>query len=84
MGVVIVSEGGSHYLVVTKLKFNYMNNMDEYKACIIGLRAALDMNMREIMVFGDLDLIVQQTRGDWQTQDYKLIPYHKYLIRDHL
>ena len=54
--------------------------MAEYKVCIIGLQAPLDMDIKEITGFGDSDLIVQQTRGDWQTQDFKLIPYHKYMI----
>ena len=80
IGAVIVSEGGIHHPIVTKLKFDCTNNMAEYEACIIGLRAALDMGIKDITVFGDSDLIIQQTRGDWQTRDFKLIPYHKYMI----
>nr|XP_009597343.1 uncharacterized protein K02A2.6-like [Nicotiana tomentosiformis] len=30
--------------------------MEKYKACIFGLRLAIDMNIQELLVIGDLDL----------------------------
>ena len=33
---VLVSESGQHYPMVTKLRFNCTNNMDEYEACVLG------------------------------------------------
>ena len=32
--------------------------MAEYKACILGLRRAIDMNVLELLVIGDLDLLM--------------------------
>ena len=40
IGAIIVSEGGIHHPIVTKLKFGCTNNIAEYEACIIGLQAA--------------------------------------------
>ena len=54
-----MSEGGIHHPIITKLKFDCTNNMAEYEAYIIGLRAIMDMDIKEITVFGDSDLIVQ-------------------------
>ncbi|XP_070037141.1 uncharacterized protein [Nicotiana tomentosiformis] len=34
--------------------------MAEYEACILGLRLAIDMNVRELPVIGDSDLLVHQ------------------------
>jgi ribonuclease HI len=42
-----------------KLEFETTNNVAEYEALILGLRAAKDMGIEEISVFGDAELIVQ-------------------------
>ncbi|XP_075099044.1 uncharacterized protein LOC142175933 [Nicotiana tabacum] len=55
--VVLVSETGQHYQVSAKLRFPSTNNMEEYEACILGLRLAIDMNIQELLVIGDLDLL---------------------------
>ncbi|XP_070054791.1 uncharacterized protein [Nicotiana tomentosiformis] len=31
--------------------------MEEYEACILGLRLAIDMNVQELLVIGDSDLL---------------------------
>ncbi|XP_058106343.1 uncharacterized protein LOC131249555 [Magnolia sinica] len=33
-------------------------------------------NVKKLRVFGDSQLIINQTNGDWRTKDEKLIPYH--------
>lgn len=53
--------------------------MTEYEACIIGLQAALDLNIRDVDVYGDSTLIICQAVGEWRTKDPKLVPYHRYL-----
>ncbi|XP_070025295.1 uncharacterized protein [Nicotiana sylvestris] len=73
IGVVLVSETGQHYLVSTKLNFPCTNNMAEYEACILGLRFSIDMNIPELMVIGDLDLLVHQVLGEWATKNTKIL-----------
>ncbi|XP_070022273.1 uncharacterized protein [Nicotiana sylvestris] len=60
IGAVLVSETGQHYLVSAKLRFLCTNNMAEYEACILGLNVAIDMNIQELLVIGNLDLLVHQ------------------------
>ncbi|XP_070046569.1 uncharacterized protein [Nicotiana tomentosiformis] len=60
IGVVLVSETGQHYPVSAKLRFSCTNNMAKYEACIVGLRLAIDMNVQEFLVIGDLDRLVHQ------------------------
>ena len=55
------------------------NNIVEYEACITGLETALDLGVRQLEIHGDSNLVIQQTRGIWRTQDEKLKPYHAYL-----
>jgi len=79
IGAVIISETGHHYPVTAQLRFYCTNNMAEYEACILGLRLAADMGIREILVMGDSDLLVHQIQGEWETRDLKLIPYRQCL-----
>ncbi|GKU89512.1 hypothetical protein SLEP1_g3641 [Rubroshorea leprosula] len=79
LGALLVSPKGDHFLIAIKLDFACTNNIAEYEACIAGIHAALDMNVRDLEIYGDSALIICQTNGDWQTKDPKLIPYHQYL-----
>ncbi|XP_070014437.1 uncharacterized protein [Nicotiana sylvestris] len=76
---VLISEIGHHYPVTTQFRFYCTNNMAEYEACILGLRLAVDMGVQEVLVLGDLDLLVHQILGEWETQNLKLILYRQYL-----
>ncbi|XP_059627759.1 uncharacterized protein LOC132270603 [Cornus florida] len=81
IGAIIVSNVNlMHYPIATKLKFYCTNNMAKYKAYIIGLQAALDIAIEKLIVFSDLELIINQITGEWQVKNAKLIPYNRYLI----
>ena len=55
------------------------NNIVEYEACILGLETALDLRVRQLEIHMDSNLVIQQTRGIWRTQDANMKPYHAYL-----
>ncbi|XP_048140320.1 uncharacterized protein LOC125316331 [Rhodamnia argentea] len=78
-GAVLISPDGQHYPVAAKLLFPCTNNIAEYEACILGLQAAVEMEIRRPQVYGDSALIILQTEGKWKTRDPKLIPYHEFL-----
>ncbi|PKI71851.1 hypothetical protein CRG98_007756 [Punica granatum] len=46
---------------------------------ILYLTAAIDLNVKELEVFGDSMLTIFQTLKQWKTKDPKLVPYHEYL-----
>ncbi|XP_070024879.1 uncharacterized protein [Nicotiana sylvestris] len=58
IGVVLVSKTGQHYPVSAKLRFPCTNNTAEYKAYILGLSKAIDMNIQELLVIRDSDLLI--------------------------
>ena len=41
-----------------KLEFETTNNVAEYEALVIGLRAAKEMGIQEVAVFGDAKFVV--------------------------
>jgi ribonuclease HI len=78
---VIISPDKKQYLVSVKLQFGCTNNTAEYEACILGLEAALKLNIRKIDMYGDSMLIICEVKGEWQTKEEKLRPYQEYLSK---
>ncbi|XP_070005399.1 uncharacterized protein [Nicotiana sylvestris] len=72
---VLVLETSQYYLVFAKLKFPCTNNIEEYEACILGLRLSIDMNIQGLLIIGDLDLLIHQVLREWATKNAKILPY---------
>jgi len=68
------------YIPMTaRLCFNCTNNITEYEACGMGIRASLEYKARSLNVYGDSTLVIHQIKGEWETRDQKLIPYKGYI-----
>ncbi|XP_017613957.1 uncharacterized protein LOC108459105 [Gossypium arboreum] len=80
VGVVLISPNGDHYLFTCKLDFNCTNNMIEYEACIMRIRAAIDHKIKVLEVYGDSVLVIYQLKGAWEKRDPKLISYRKLVL----
>ena len=53
--------------------------MAEYKACNLCLKIAIDMNVYELLVFGDSDLMIHQVQEEWAVKKPKIIHYVQYV-----
>ena len=51
-----------------KLEFVTTNNIVEYEALILVLRAAKELGIQRIYVYGDSELVVQQVRDKYQVK----------------
>ena len=58
IGAVLVSPEGNHYPLTARLNFFCTNNIAEYEACIMGLRAAIERNVKTLEVYGDSALVM--------------------------
>jgi ribonuclease HI len=74
-GVVFVSPAQETISLSYKLEFEATNNVAEYEALILGLRAAREMGIQEVAVFGDAELVVQQIRSAYQAKHPRLRSY---------
>ncbi|GKV07041.1 hypothetical protein SLEP1_g18851 [Rubroshorea leprosula] len=61
LGTVLVSPKGDHFPIAIKLDFACTNNIAEYEACVARIYVALDMNVRDLEIYGDSALIICQT-----------------------
>jgi ribonuclease HI len=83
VGVVFVSPAQETIYFPYKLEFETTNNVAEYEALVLGLRAAKDMGIEELSVFGDrrairfgdVELIFHQIKNLYQTKNPRLRSY---------
>ncbi|KAK5832625.1 hypothetical protein PVK06_016427 [Gossypium arboreum] len=76
VGAVLVSPEANHYPLTARLNFFCTNKIAEYEACIMGLRAAIERNVKTLEVYGDLALVIYQIHGDWEVRGSKLVKYN--------
>jgi ribonuclease HI len=72
---VIVSPSGVDIDLSVRLEFACTNNQVEYESLLHGLEYLRDLGARDVDVFGDSNLIVQQIRGESQCLDGVLNSY---------
>ncbi|XP_016707010.1 uncharacterized protein [Gossypium hirsutum] len=77
IGAILVSPSEDYHPFTSKLDFDCTNNMAEYEACIMGIRAAIEQKIKSLEVCGDSALVIYQLKGDWETRDPKLIRYQR-------
>ena len=77
ISAIIISPEGCHTPFTVRLCFNYTNNMAEYEACIIGLKAAIDLRIKFLSVFRDSALVISQIKGEWDMKHLNLISYKR-------
>lgn len=58
-GILIVSPEHTHTHISAKLNFIVTNNGAEYEACILGLEAAVAIEIRKLKVYWDSSLIIK-------------------------
>ena len=55
--------------------------MAEYEACSMGIKEAIDLRIKYLEVYGYSALVVNQIKGEWDTNQPGLIPYRDYAMR---
>ena len=75
IGAVIITPQSSHIPFTARLTFKCTNNMAEYEACIMGLEECIDLRIKYLDVYGDSALVINQIKGEWETNQPSLIPY---------
>jgi ribonuclease HI len=68
VGVFFVSPAQETISLSYKLEFEATNNVAEYEALVLGLRATKKMGIQEVAVFGDAELVVQQIKNAYQAK----------------
>ena len=79
-GVLIRPPVGEPKLFSYKLHFRCTNNMVEYEALILGLKALKNLQAQRINIQGDSKLIIKQVQGENQTKNPRLRLYRNLVL----
>ena len=79
-GIVLTSPKGDKLKYTLQIHFAASNNVAEYEALVHGLRLAKELGIRRILCYGDSDLVVQQSSGDWDAKDANMASY-RFLVQ---
>ena len=74
-GVVLVSLKKDEMRYVLQIHFPATNNEAEYEAVLYGLRMAISLGIRRLMVFRDSDLVVNQVMKEWDIRSAAMTTY---------
>jgi ribonuclease HI len=81
VGVLFISPKGEQLKYVFQILFKVSNNEDEYEAVLHGLRLAVSLGIKRLLVYGESLLVVQQVNKEWDvnkdTMDVYIAEIHK-------
>ena len=66
VGIVIIIPEGIRLEHSFRLGFRASNNEAEYEALIVGLRTVLGMGVRDVEIYSDSRLVVNQVQGSFE------------------
>jgi ribonuclease HI len=62
-GCILIDQKGKCHFLSCRLEFECTNNTAEYEALVQGLKKDIDLNVKELKVFRDLEIIIRQVRN---------------------
>ena len=74
-GIVLTSLKGDKLRYTLQIHFAASNNVAEYEALLYGLRMAISLGVRRLMVYGDTNLVVNQVMKEWDVRSPAMIGY---------
>jgi len=54
------------------------NNVTEYQALNLGLQMAIKMGIKDLNIYGDSQLVINQLLKEYEVKKEDLVPYHKH------
>ena len=76
-GIIIITPEGISLEHSFRLGFKAFNNEAEYEALIAGLKTAFDLGARDVEVYSDLQLVINQVQGRFEVRDSRMKEYLK-------
>jgi ribonuclease HI len=74
-GVLLISPRGEQLKYVLQIQWAVSNNEAEYEALLHGLRLAISLGIKRLLVYGDSLLVVQQVNKEWDSNKETMDAY---------
>ena len=75
-GILFITPTKDKLRYVLRIHFPTSNNAIEYEACLHGLRIAIELSVKRLMVYGDSTLFINQLNKDWSCSSDKMDTYY--------
>ena len=75
-GIILTSPQGDKMKYVLRMKFRASNNEAKYDAFIHGMKMDKICGTTRLVIYGDSNLVVQQTTNECNTHSANMIVYH--------
>ncbi|XP_073152821.1 uncharacterized protein [Henckelia pumila] len=74
-GIVVESPQGDKFQYAVKFLFPATNNEAEYEAFIMGIKLAMSVGAKRLMIHSDSQLIFSQVNGNYEAKEDKMLEY---------
>ena len=81
VGILFITPTKDKLRYVLRIHFLASNNVAEYEACLHGLRIAVELGVKCLMVYGDSALVINQLNKDWSCSSEKMDAYYAEIKR---
>ena len=75
VGIFFISPSRNHLRYVLRIHFLASNNAAVYEACLHGLRIAVELGVKCLLVYSDSALVINQVNKDWSCTSDKMDAY---------
>ena len=75
VGILFITSTKDKLRYVLRIHFPASNNIAKYEACLHGLRIAVELGVKRLMVYGDSMLVINQVNKDWSCSSEKMDAY---------
>jgi ribonuclease HI len=74
-GVLFISPKGEQLKYLLQILFKVSNNEADYEALLHGLRLAISLGIKRLLVYGDFLVVVQQVNKEWDSNKEAMDAY---------
>jgi ribonuclease HI len=74
-GVLLISPEGKQLKYILQILWQATNNEAEYEALIHGLRVAITLGIKRLLVYGDSAVVINQVNKDWDCTKENMSAY---------
>ena len=74
-GIIVIISEGINLEHSFRLGFKASNNEAEYEVLLAGLRVVSDLGAKEVEVYSDSWLVVNQVKGSFEAKDPRMMEY---------
>ncbi|GKC49444.1 reverse transcriptase domain-containing protein, partial [Tanacetum coccineum] len=79
-GLILIALDDVEYSYALHLNFSNSNNKAEYEALLVGLRIAMEMQVKDIYDFVDSKLVASHVEGSYEAKGERMIKYREKVL----